>query len=367
MLNGCNRNHSSTIFIVKPQIIAHTLSYKSTVAPLEVINIQAPADSTIQKIYFQPGDVVQQNQLLLSLYSPKYISEYQNALITYLKAKEDYANAKVNFFGTEDLWKHGLIARDDYNTQKSSLASNYAMLLQQKQIMKAYLPPGTMLDESLSIENKTALDKLFNNLQNVVNIYSLTIGIALAPTKSESQNSGNGVASTLRLAPGTQVHQGDSLLTIGDLHGFNLISAVSEMDINKIQKNMRATVTSDAFPETLDGYVGEVGIEAKSSTGDVTLPEFPVRIVVPNVPASALKNIKIGMTAKVNIEIGSSQQILIPLSAVGNEKGQDVVRKITEFHKTELVPVTTGDTTLNQVTVLSGLKAGDRVLVPYSS
>jgi multidrug efflux pump subunit AcrA (membrane-fusion protein) len=366
LLCSCGKSNTNHIFTVTPQKVSHTLSFKSIITPAQIINVQSPADGTVQQVYFSPGSFVEKNKPLITLYSPKFIADYQNAMISYLKAKDDYSNGESTFIGTEDLWKHGLISRAEYTTQKSSLANSYAMLVEQQNTLQKFLPPNTPLDQSLSLENKTAINKLFNNQSDLVNVYAPTNGIALSPTKTDSSNTANSNTATLKLSPGTIVHQSDSLLTIGDLSGFNLIVSVSEMDINRIKLNMPTTITSDAFPETLNGTVQEISIEAKASQSDVTLPEFPVRVFVPNVPKAYLKDIRLGMTAKVNIEIGSSQQILVPLDAVGNSNGQNVVKKISD-HQSKTVPVTTGDTTLNQVTILSGLNPGDQILVPYQA
>ncbi|MCD6046462.1 MAG: macA [Gammaproteobacteria bacterium] len=366
LLCSCGKSNTSNIFTVTPQKISHTLAFKSTITPAQIINVQSPAEGTIQQVSFSPGSFVEKDKPLVTLYSPKFIADYQNAMLSYLKAKDDYSNGETTFIGTEDLWKHGLISRGEYISQKSSLANSYAMLVEQQNALQKFLPPNTPLDQSLSLENKAAINKLFDNQSNLVNVYAPTNGIALSPVKSDSSNNPNSNTATLKLSPGTIVHQGDSLLTIGDLSGFNLIVSVSEMDINRIKLNMPATITSDAFPETLNGTVQEISIEAKASQSDVTLPEFPVRIFVPNVPKADLKDIRLGMTAKVNVEIGSSQQILVPLDAVGSLNGQNVVKKISG-HQSKIVPVTTGDTTLNQVTILSGLNPGDQILVPYQA
>src|SRR3989338_10234715 len=114
LFTGCSSHNQQQIYTVTAHTISHALTYKGTIAPLQIVDVQSPADGSVQKVFFNPGALVQKNQLLLTLYSPKYVADYQSAMLSYLKAKSDYTNAQSSFLGTEALWKHGLIARDDY-------------------------------------------------------------------------------------------------------------------------------------------------------------------------------------------------------------------------------------------------------------
>jgi HlyD family secretion protein len=361
---GCKHNNHDKIYTVSEEKISHTLTYKGTIAPLEIINITSPNEGVIQNVNFFPGQMLEKNQRLLTLYSPKYRADYQNNMLAYLKAKEDYTNQQSTFLGTQELQKNGLISRNDFNLQKSALANSYALLLQQQQAISKFLLPGQKLDTSLNLENKEQLHQLFDDNKNDVTIFAPKQGIALSPAKINN-NSNNDNAAALRISSGDLVHQGDSLLTIGDLSGFNIIFTVSEMDVNSIEKNMPAKISSDAFSETLTGSVAEIGFQAKSSNSDAVLPEFPARVIVPHITPNDLKNIRIGMTVKVTIELGNHHVMLIPLTAVGNDKDKSLVKKIMPNGQIKIVAITPGDTTLDQVAVLSGLKSGDHILATY--
>ncbi len=365
-LTACHSNNTkSTVFVVKAASVPHTLTYKSHIAPLQVLSVQSPADGVIGQVNVNFGSLVEKSEILLNLISVKYITDYQNAMLAYLKAKEDYVNAKNSFNGTQELWKNGLVAREEYDSQRSSLANNYAMLLQQEDALKKYLPPGTTVDPNWSLEDKAKLLTLFSDQRDLVNIYAPVGGVVMGPAKSNSSSTGGNENLEIKLMPGIQVHQGDSLLTIANLEGFNFEMSASEMDINNIEKNMPATITSDAFSEVLKGYVSYVSIQAKSTMNDSSLPEFPIEVVVPHINKNLLKKIRLGMSVKVTIDLGSPKQLLIPLDAIGDEHGKDVVKKLDKQGRMVITPVTTGDTTIDQIAVLTGLNDGDKILVPY--
>ena len=64
------------------------------------------------------------------------------------------------------------------------------------------------------------------------------------------------------------------------------------------------------------------------------------------------------------IDIHSAPQIMLPVNAVFQNKGQDVVRVQDAVGKDHLVPVITGETTPTEVVIVSGVKVGDKVMVP---
>ena len=200
----------------------------------------------------------------------------------------------------------------------------------------------------------------------MVSIYAPIAGVVMGPLKSNNNNSSSNDNAVARLMPGTEVHQGDSILTIADLHGFNFFISVSEMDVNSLQEKMPATISSDAFPEVLHGYVSNVGVQAKpGNNSEGMTPEFPVEVIVPQVDPAILKQVRLGMSAKVEIDLGSPKELLIPLAAIGNEHGKDVVKKINAHGHEEITPITTGMATLDEVSVVAGLKPGDKIRVPY--
>ena len=66
LFTGCSSHNQQQIYTVTAHTISHALTYKGTIAPLQIVDVQSPADGSVQKVFFNPGALVQKNQLLLT-------------------------------------------------------------------------------------------------------------------------------------------------------------------------------------------------------------------------------------------------------------------------------------------------------------
>jgi len=86
---------------------------------------------------------------------------------------------------------------------------------------------------------------------------------------------------------------------------------------------------------------------------------YPVTVTIDNSEGK----MKSGMYAKVLIDTSGAQSALsIPLSAVIPSNGVEVVYTVTDENKAKRVEVTTGISDETYVQILSGLKAGEKVV-----
>jgi len=70
------------------------------------------------------------------------------------------------------------------------------------------------------------------------------------------------------------------------------------------------------------------------------------------------------MTSKIEIDIKKQPVIMVPIAAVFRKNGGAGVTIIDKSGKRRVVSVVTGFTTPTQVAIVSGVKDGDRVVVP---
>ncbi|MCX7125192.1 MAG: ABC transporter substrate-binding protein, partial [Gammaproteobacteria bacterium] len=91
---------------------------------------------------------------------------------------------------------------------------------------------------------------------------------------------------------------------------------------------------------------------------------FTVKIKIPKVDPVVMEKIRVGMTAKFEIDIRGKPRIMLPVTAVSQQNGNSVVTALNAQGVQKIVPVITGDTTPTEVVIISGVNVGDRVLVP---
>ncbi|HCS73641.1 MAG TPA: hypothetical protein DIW17_07190 [Clostridiales bacterium] len=165
----------------------------------------------------------------------------------------------------------------------------------------------------------------------------------------------NGVIGRIDVAVGDYVTTAKTVAVISDPQQLEVKIMVGESDISKIQLNSQVDVYVNAISE--DAFAGTVTSIASvlESNSDM----YPVTVTIDNSEGK----MKSGMYAKVLIDTSGAQSALsIPLSAVIPSNGVEVVYTVTDENKAKRVEVTTGISDETYVQILSGLKAGEKVV-----
>ncbi len=166
---------------------------------------------------------------------------------------------------------------------------------------------------------------------------------------------------------GSGTDQRNAGITLVDLGGFSLKVPIDELDVAQIRPGQQVVITLDALPEQeLKGEVASVEpLATRSSQGTNTY-----QVTITFNPGGA--TILAGMTAAVEIVTLQKQGVvLVPRRAVIAETGKNYVRIPKEgtpdpatgapaFDRRE---VTLGLSNADEVEIVSGLKAGEQVLV----
>jgi multidrug efflux pump subunit AcrA (membrane-fusion protein) len=186
----------------------------------------------------------------------------------------------------------------------------------------------------------------------------------LAPASGTIFSVNKNEDETRKIIKGDVVKQGDVLSVIGDMSGLTVHIKVNELTLNQLKIGQAVKVTGIAFSdEILNGEIRRIDQQGEISNGG--LPVFSVEVAVPRLTVKQQKEIHVGMSAKVEISLEEKSQITIPITAVMEKDGMSYV-KIFDDKKRMFreIPVRTGKTMLDSVIVLSGLKSGDKLVVP---
>lgn len=373
LITACSKEKKKTakqenIVTVESKPVITTLSFSGTLKPHKQYSVVAPNAGTIESMNFKYGQKIEKGQVLFTLDSSKQEEQFESALSDYLKAKQTLSTDQGQLQSTEGLFKKGLVSEDEYRQAKNSYyLSRLGMLQAEAQLQKSLRIFKTNIDVfSLSIEDIAEISKTIARTKklDVLSITSPVTGVALFPAAGSSggDDSGSGDSSGSgggSVGVGSEVKEGQVLVTIGEFKGLIIGAKASEVNINQLKPGLPATVTSVAFPGiTLKGYIHEIDSQAITSGG---LPQFKVLILIPRLPEDARKVIKVGMSAQATVEIKSAPKIQIPISAVFQKRGQSTVKKIVNGKPVD-TSIETGKTSMDSVVVLSGLKAGDKIV-----
>lgn len=363
ILSACHTEQKKVqaeTYTVKASQQTRHLYFMGHVQPIKSEAVAANADGIIGKSYVDFGDWVQQGQRLVSLQSKTLENNYQSTLAKFLQAKDQYQTDLSKFTYTKELNRLGIISRDQYNTEKNALETANLNFIQARLALEAIIKRHANYEEGLSLENIKAVTKALAIPSGLLNLNAPLSGLVLRPVGKSDQNPNEN-----HLTRGFPVKKGQALLLIGDMSGITVDIAVSEVDINLIQPKQKVHITGNAFDGIeLEGVVTQVGKQAPIGASSGSLPRFPVEVSVLELTHKAKQILRVGMTAKVDIQIPQLAVIKVPLKAISSHNGKATVLKQDPASKQlERIPVVTGATDLDSVVISNGLKIGDVIIV----
>lgn len=151
------------------------------------------------------------------------------------------------------------------------------------------------------------------------------------------------------------------LLTVADMGKMQIQALVDESDIGKIKLQQKVRFTVDSHPAKI--FSGSVLTISNKANITQNVVYYTVYIDVDS-PEGLLKPT---MTARVSFNVGERNNVVaIPLLAIKDNKGQRTVQVVGSDGKTQAVNVTTGLASEDQIEVVSGLSAGDVLMLPQS-
>lgn len=154
--------------------------------------------------------------------------------------------------------------------------------------------------------------------------------------------------------PNAYVQQDTKLYTIADLSTVWVYANVAQADVGRLRPGNPAQVTVDAYPgRKFNGHIDQILPEVDLATRTVR-----VRLVFSN-PGVVLKP---GMFVTVDISAPMGRQLMIPTSGVLQAGSRQIAYLDRGQGNLEPREIETGPRLGDEIVVLKGLKAGDRIV-----
>lgn len=365
-LSGCDNSKpvekkAQKTITVKQQQLNKTLYFSGTIEPIRKYAVTVPYAATVETLHVNFGQTVKKGEGLIELNSVELQKNINDTLTAYLKAKNQYSIAQSKFIGTQELWDAGLISKNAYLSEKSTLENNRVSLLEAQFKLKTTFTkvPHVKIDElvQLKLNQADKIKSVLNRRYHILNIKSPADGIVLYPPKSNDDKESH-------LAVGAQLKAGQVIALIGDLSGISLQIKISEVEIDKFKNKLTARVKSVAFPEqVMTGFVSNVNSQAVSDGASSSgYPVFSATIEVPKLTPKQHQQIKVGMSASIEVDIATKDVIMVPIKAVFRQADANYVKVKAVDGNIESRKVVTGVTSVDNVVINSGLSIGDVVI-----
>lgn len=170
-----------------------------------------------------------------------------------------------------------------------------------------------------------------------------------------------GVVTARNYDKGDMYAMAQPIFTVQQISPVKLLVPVSEADYSKAKVGTQVTVTADALPGKT--YTGK--IVRLYPTIDASTHTFSAEVNVTN----GNRELRPGMFARVRMNLGSSNNIVIPDASVVKQQGSGkrYVFVLTADNTVEQKFVELGRHFDSKYEILSGLEAGDKVVVKGAS
>lgn len=259
----------------KPKVKIETVSerpvdqvstYTATVEPNLINNISAAMANRIKAIYVDEGMRVSKGQRLVVL-DDVNTDTYE---LQVANAEANLKNVKVNYDRAMELYKIGGGTKQAVDQMEMQLANARNAVA-------------------------TAKRSLRNARENTV----LTSPIS-------------GVVTARNYDPGDMTAQ-LPILTIGQLQPVKVVVNISETELSRVKKGMKANITFDTYGDEI--FTGTVSLI--SPTVDKSSKTFGVELLLPNSDSRILP----GMFARVTMNFGTANHVVVPDKAVVKQPG----------------------------------------------
>lgn len=305
-----------TVEELKPQTWQSTISTFGVLEALEEVNVAAELSGTVAAVHVNEGDRVKAGQLLLELDPRKRQLAVEQADQQVQHANAALKEAQLKLQRRRNLSAQETISREDLDS--AQLAVDLATAAYQQALASAQLAQRELADT-----------RIFSPTDGLVDVRAVEVG--------------------------EPVQVGASLVILQAVHGLRVQTWVSEADIARIRAGAPARVTvSGLAGREYAATVEWVGVNADPATGN-----FPLKLILTG-DTDALRP---GMTASAQLQgISVPDALLLPEQALVDRNRRRMVFVVEDGVALLREPLLAAGFS-NRLQILSGLAAGDKVVV----
>jgi multidrug efflux pump subunit AcrA (membrane-fusion protein) len=314
-----------TLVSVTTSTIRQSVSATGTLEPAHRADLTFAVSGTVTSLPVVVGDTVSAGAVL--------------ATVDTSSLKTAVTSAQASVSATQDQ----LTAQQDAGASAVQIASSQAQLADAQ----------AKLADS---ETALAAASMTSPFAGTVAQVNIAVGDKVGGTASASSPSPSGGSGSPSSSASAASASSTAQIVVISTTSWVVTASVGSADLPQLKKGLQAEITPSGSATKIFGTVKSVGIIASSSSsGSAT---FPVTIAVTGSP----KGLYAGGVADVSIIVRQVENVLsVPTNAVHTEGGKTVAYQMKDGAQVS-TPVKVG-TTYGAVTqILSGLKAGDKVV-----
>lgn len=299
------------------QDLAKRVSYSGIMRGQNEVYITPKVSARVTAIHVKPGDRVRTGQTLITLDNTDYIAGVKQAEAALQLNELQAESARADYERAQALYDAGAIS-----TQQ----------MEQYKLKYDTLAAGTAQAQAALLA-----------AQNAINHCVITSPI-------------NGVVGSIGLSLGDNANPAAPAAIVSDSTSLEVEIMVSETEISHVQLNSPVEVYVKAAREA--PFAGRVSTIA--TVADPSQRNYAVKVVLDN-PEGLIKS---GMFAELYVDTQRKKDVLtVPVGAVMSKGGREIVFVVDQDSRAQETEVESGIKNDRYVEILSGLQAGQQVIV----
>ncbi len=296
--------------------ITEMIVAKGNTEPVERVDIATNLEARIVSVKVDVGDVVQKGDLLAQLDRTTFSDQLAKAMAERDNAQRTYDDALTSLRRQEASFLKGISTQEEIDEARREL---------------------------VSAEGRLELAKIDVDIRRM-ELYSTSISAPL-----------RGVISARHVNQGEMVGEaGQVLFTIGTRE-ISFTAYIDEEETGKLREGQPCEVTLGAFPDrTFNGQIGKIN---PAITDEPLITGFPIWVDL----ADSVDLVP-GLSGYVKVKV-VQPALVIPLAALTYFSANHGLVFVVEGGIAHLRPVVFGGSSDRMMEIISGLEAGDRVVV----
>jgi HlyD family secretion protein len=382
----------TTAAIVQPLTVR--ISASGTVRPVQTVNLSPENAGIVAELFVEQGDRVEQGQLIARMKSndiaiqiqqnqaavaeaeaalqnvrqgsrPEEIAQVTAAVQT-AQAQVRDAQARLDLATSElrrsqQLFDRGAVSQTELdNAQREQRSAQAGVEQAQSRVIEAQrrvddlrnLPEPTVVAQAearlaqarsqlQSTQVRLAENDIRAPFAGLITQKYASVGAFVTPTTTASEASSATSTAIVALAQDLEI-----------------LAEVPEADIGLIALGQRVEIVADAFPEQT--FTGQVKLLAPEAIERQNVTLFQVRIELQSGKDRLRSNMNVNV-AFIGDQVADA--LVVPTVAIVTQAGETGVLVPGEGQEIVFQPVSLGPQVGDQIQILSGLQAGDRVFV----
>jgi RND family efflux transporter MFP subunit len=333
--------------------ISHSLSLAGEFQPYQVVDVHAKVSGYIRHIYVDIGDRVHAGETLAVLEVPELDAQLQGTVAEYARSKDEITRAEHDVARAES--QHQAI-HADYIRLKQASAAQPGLIAQQEldDAQSKDLASAAQVDAAkaalAAAQNQSAYTKADNQRVHDLAAYTRVTAPLNGVITWRYADTGAliqaGTSSDVQSLPLVKLSQSDLL---------RLRLPVPEEDVQYIHVGEPVEVSVSSLNRSFSGKVVRFTRDVSTQTRTME-----TEIDVPNPNLTLMP----GMYANATLQLEHHDNTLtVPISAVMQNGNQASVLVINSQDRVELHNVKIGIESPSRVEIVSGLNAGDRIIL----